>query len=316
MDITLLCDIFENFRKGIWDKFGLDCSKYISSPSLTKDCMLKFSGVKIEHIKDIEIYDFINNSVIGGLCVCSNPYLNNDNNNSTIAYQDVSSLYPAIMRNKMPLKNYKFVELTDFNINKYGKDKDYSCILLCIITTDRVKNDHILKQFPALISKTSIYYDNLSDYQKINLNENYKSPGKLINHLGSDENNYLSFEMHILLLTLGYDIEIKKILEYYHIDFMKNYIDFLYDKKTEYKKIGDKSMMMTYKILMNSLYDSMLTRVENFTDFKIITNQKQADFYTKRSNFNSRVIIKEDLTIVEMNKIKYVYNSPILIIIK
>ena len=27
LDITLLCDIFENFRKGIWDKFGLDCSK-------------------------------------------------------------------------------------------------------------------------------------------------------------------------------------------------------------------------------------------------------------------------------------------------
>ena len=104
LDITLLCDIFENFRKGIWDKFGLDCSKYISSPSLTKDCMLKFSGVKIEHIKDIEIYDFINNSVIWGLCVCSNPYLNNDNGNSTIAYQDVSSLYPAIMRNRISLK--------------------------------------------------------------------------------------------------------------------------------------------------------------------------------------------------------------------
>ena len=135
----------------------------------------------------------------------------------------------------------------------------------------------------------------------------------MINHLGSDENNYLSFEMYKLLLKLGYDIEIKKILEYYHSDFMKNYIDFLYDKKTEYKKIGDKSMMMTYKILMNSLYGSMLTRVENFRDFKIITNSKQADFYTKRSNFNSRVIINEDLTVVEMNKIKCVYNSPILI---
>ena len=180
-------------------------------------------------------------------------------------------------------------------------------------TTDKVKNDHILKQFPALISKTSIYYDNLSDYQKINLNEDYKSSGKLINHLGSDENNYLSFEMYKLLLKLGYDIEIKKILEYYHSNFKKNYIDFLDDKKTEYRKIGDKSMMMTYEILMNSLYGSMLTRVENFRDFKMITNSKQADFYTKRSNFNSRVIINKDLTAAEMNKIKCVYNSPILI---
>ena len=113
------------------------------------------------------MYDFINNTIIWGLCVCSSPYLNNDNNKSTIAYQDVSSLYPAIMRKKMPLRNYKFIELKDFNINKYSENKDYSCILLCHVkTTDKVKNDLILKQFPALISKTNINYDNLSDYQK------------------------------------------------------------------------------------------------------------------------------------------------------
>ena len=86
-----------------------------------------------------------------------------------------------------------------------------------------------------MISKTSIYYDNLSDYQKTNLKENYKSCGELINHLGSDENNYLSFEMYKLLLSLGYDIKIKKILEYSHSDYMKEYIDFLYDKKQNIK---------------------------------------------------------------------------------
>ena len=63
-------------------------------------------------------------------------------------------------------------------------------------------------------------------------------------------------------------------------------------------------MMMTYKILMNSLYGSMLTKVENFRNFKIITNPKQADFYTKRPNFKSRVIVNDDLTIVEMGRVK------------
>ena len=81
------------------------------------------------------------------------------------------------------------------------------------------------------MSKTSINYDNLSNYQKTNLKENYKSSGKLINHLGSNENNYLSFEMYKLLLNLGYDISIKKILEYYHSGYVKEYTDFLYDKK-------------------------------------------------------------------------------------
>ena len=53
----------------------------------------------------------------------------------------------------------------------------------------------------------------------------------MLNHLGSDENNYLLFDMYILLLKLGYDIEIKKMLEYYHSGFMNDYIDLLHDKK-------------------------------------------------------------------------------------
>ena len=166
LDITLLADIFENFRKGIWDKYGLDCSKYIFSPSLSKDCKSKFTKVKIQHIKNIEIYDFINNSLVGGLCVCSKPYLHNDDGNSTLAYQDVSSLYPAIMRNKIPLTKYKFVDVNNFNIKNMEKIRIIR-VLCHIKTTDKIKNDHILKRFPALISKTSVYYDNLSDYQKI-----------------------------------------------------------------------------------------------------------------------------------------------------
>ena len=45
-DITLLADIFNNFRKIIFDNLGLDPVKYISAPSLTKDCALKYSKCK------------------------------------------------------------------------------------------------------------------------------------------------------------------------------------------------------------------------------------------------------------------------------
>ena len=42
-DITLLADIFNNFRKIMSDEFQLDPVKYVSSPSLSKDCALKYS---------------------------------------------------------------------------------------------------------------------------------------------------------------------------------------------------------------------------------------------------------------------------------
>ena len=79
-----------------------------------------------------------------------------------------------------------------------------------VFTTNKVKNNSILKQFPALISKTSVKYDDLSEFQRKNLRENYKSSEKLISHLGYDKNCYLSFKMSEMMISLGYKINVKK----------------------------------------------------------------------------------------------------------
>ena len=47
LDICLQTDIFNLFRNSIWDKIEVDCSKYITSYSLSLDLMLKYTGVKI-----------------------------------------------------------------------------------------------------------------------------------------------------------------------------------------------------------------------------------------------------------------------------
>ena len=139
------------------------------------------------------------------------------------------------MTQNLPIGNYRFVKY--FNRNKY-LDSDYSCLLNCeIYTTDKAKNNSILKEFLGLISKTSIKYDDLSEFQRKNLKENYKSSEKLISHLGYDKNCYISFEMYEMMISLAYKINVKKILEYKHSNFMKPYIDFLFEKNLIIKKI-------------------------------------------------------------------------------
>ena len=215
------------------------------------------------------------------------------------------------MTQKLPIGNYRFIK--DFNRNRY-LDSEYSCLLNCeAYTTDKVKNNSILKQFPALISKTSIKYDDLSEFQRKNLKENYKSSEKLITHLGYDKNNYISFEMYEMMISLGYKIVIKKVLEYKHRNFMKPYIDFLFEKKFYYKKIMISGCQIHIKILANSLFGVMMTRCEKFKDFKIVTKESQVDKQIKKPNFSCRNIINENLTILEMEKISVVYNYPILI---
>ena len=147
--------------------------------SLSLDLLLKYTGVKIELIRDISIFDFVNSSIVGGSCIASQN-ISNDKD-GVISSCDIVSLYPYIMSKKLPISNYKFVKY--FNRDRY-LDSEYSCLLnVEIYTTDKVKNNSILKQYPALISKTSIKYDDLSEFQRKNLKGNYKSSEKLITHL-------------------------------------------------------------------------------------------------------------------------------------
>ena len=158
LNICLQSDIFNVFRNTIWNEFEIDCSKYITSCSLSLDLMLKYAKAKIELFKDILMFDYVDSSIMGGLCIASQNIANNDDNKSTISSCDVCSLYPYIMTQKLPISNYKFV--TKFNKNRYGENKNYSCLYTVeIYTTNKIKNNKILSQFPALISKTKISYD-------------------------------------------------------------------------------------------------------------------------------------------------------------
>ena len=229
LDICLQSDIFNAFRNTIWNKFEIDCSKYITSCSLSLDLMLKYTKAKIELFKDITMFDYVDSSIVGGACIASQNIADNDGGKFVISSCDVCSLYPYVMTQKLPISNYKLIQ--ESNKNRYGQDKNYSCLLnVEIHTTNKVKNNKTLSQFPALISKTNIKYDQLSDFQRKNLKENYKSSEKLITHLGYDKNSYISFEMYEMMKSLGYKINIKKILEYKHDNFMKPYIDILFEK--------------------------------------------------------------------------------------
>ena len=193
------------------------------------------------------MFDYTNDSIKGGLCMASQNISDNANGKSTISSCDACSLYPSIMVQKLPISNYKFV--SKFNKDRYGQDKNYSCLLnVEIYTTKKVRNNKTVFQFPPLISKTNIKYEQLSEFQRKNLKTNYKSSQKLISHLGYDKNTYISFEMYEMMKTLGYKINIKNILEYKHTNFMKPYIDFLFERKTYYKSIKDIGMSDTFKV--------------------------------------------------------------------
>ena len=144
--------------------------------------------------------------------------------------------------------------------------------MLCEVkTTEKIRNDPLFSQCPIIVSKCKITDKNLSEYQlkqikekKQNNNINYNSQTeKLITNLGNDSNTYLNFEIYQMMKKAGYDIVIKKILEFKHKAIFENYIEYLYSKKKEYSLQNKKSMELCFKTLMNSFYGSTLTDKTN-----------------------------------------------------
>ena len=54
-DVLLLADVFEKFISTCLDCYGLYPCHYFSSPGLSRDTMLKMTGIEFELISDIDM---------------------------------------------------------------------------------------------------------------------------------------------------------------------------------------------------------------------------------------------------------------------
>ena len=64
-DVLLLADVFEKFRTMSRHSYGLDPVHYYSLPALSWDAALKFSGVKLDLIVDIDIINSSSAAFVG-----------------------------------------------------------------------------------------------------------------------------------------------------------------------------------------------------------------------------------------------------------
>ena len=64
-DILLLADVFENFRKTCHQYYKLVTCYYFTSPGLSWDAMLKMTGIRLEHMKDVDMFQFIEKGLRG-----------------------------------------------------------------------------------------------------------------------------------------------------------------------------------------------------------------------------------------------------------
>ena len=69
-----MADVFENFRKTCLEYYKLDPCHYFTSPGLSWDAMLKMTDIKLQLMTDIDMFQFIEKGLRGGISYIANRF--------------------------------------------------------------------------------------------------------------------------------------------------------------------------------------------------------------------------------------------------
>ena len=72
--VLLLADVFDEFISMCLEYYPLDHFHYFSSPGLSRDAMLKMTGVKLNLISDSVMYQFTEEGMRGGVSCIAHRY--------------------------------------------------------------------------------------------------------------------------------------------------------------------------------------------------------------------------------------------------
>ncbi|XP_060855499.1 uncharacterized protein LOC132933203 [Metopolophium dirhodum] len=140
-DVTILADVFENFRDICLSTLRIDPAHYMTAPGFAFDCMLKYTKVKLERLKDYNMLLYFEKSIRGGICQSTKRYAKanipniegldyNSNEPITwITYLDCVNLYGKSMLTELPFKDFEWVDDLDIDVTKISEDSEVGYIL-------------------------------------------------------------------------------------------------------------------------------------------------------------------------------------------
>ena len=125
VETLLLADIFENFRNTCMNTYQLDPVHYFTAPGLSFDSLLKYTKIKLDYIKDVDIQLFIEKGIRGGISTIVHRHAKANNKDSIdydeskdlsyISHLDAYNLYGWAMSQSLPTGNFRWLSTTEVN---------------------------------------------------------------------------------------------------------------------------------------------------------------------------------------------------------
>ena len=322
-DILLLVDVFENFRKTCLEYYKLDPCHYFTSPGLSWDAMLKMTDIKLELMTDVDMFQFIEKGMRGGISYIANRYgeANNkymkdyDKNKPSkyIMYLDANNLYGWAMSQYLPTGGFKWMKqnkIDNLDLGKYHEESKKGIILEVDLEYPEKLHD-LHNDYPLAVEKIKVEKSMLSNYCN-KISEKYNiSIGlvqKLIPTLSNKKNYVLHYRNLQLYTSLGLKVsKVHRVLEFNQSPWLKQYIDYNTEKRKNAKNDFEKDF---FKLMNNSVFGKTMENLRKRVDVRLVTDEKKLLKLTSKPTYVSSKIFNENLVAVHKIKETLTLNRP------
>ena len=322
-DILLLADVFENFRKTCLQYYKLDPCHYFTSPGLSWDAMLKMTDIKLELMTDIDMFQFIEKGMRGGTSYIANRYGEANNKymktydekapSKYIMYLDANNLYGWAMSQYLPTGGFKWMtknHIDKIDLAKYTEDSKKGLILEVDLAYPEELHD-LHNDYPLAPEKVKVTKNMLSDYcQKIASKYNISTGlvHKLIPTLSNKEKYVLHYRNLQLYTDLGLKLtKVHRVLEFNQSPWLKEYIDFNTEKRTNAKNAFEKDF---FKLMNNSVFGKTMENIRKRVDVRLVTDENKLLKMAAKPTYVSSKIFNENLVAVHKIKETLTLNRP------
>ena len=322
-DILLLTDVFENFRKTCLEYYKLDPCHYFTSPGLSWDAMLKMTDIKLELMTDVDMFQFIEKGLRGGISYIANRYgkANNkymkdykkDKPSKYIMYLDANNLYGWAMSQYLPTGGFKWLKqnkIDNLDLKKYDKENKKGIILEVDLEYPEKLHD-LHNDYPLAPEKVKVTDNMLSNYCKKIADKYNISTGlvqKLIPTLSKKEKYVLHYRNLQLYIDLGLKLtKIHRVIEFDQSPWLKQYIDYNTEKRKNAKNDFEKDF---FKLMNNSVFGKTMENIRKRVDVRLVTDEKKLLKLTSKPTYVSSKIFNENLVAVHKIKETLTLNRP------
>ena len=337
LDIYLLTDVFEAFRRLALTEDGLDPVHFISLPGLSYVSCFKRSGETIDLLQDIDMIRLFERGIRGGLTFVNKHHVqaripelnNNQDGNEWLVYIDQNNLYGSALCRPLPHSEFSWVaddELKRFadnpqDIVNIDDEADYGYLFevdleypkeLHMETSDfplAPASDYIVSDMFSPFMKS--YYHDLCTARSSGSRLHYEPIRKLLMTQYDKEQYVCHYSILKFYLGMGMKVvRVRSAIRFRQKRFVEPYIRYNSDKRALARNAFSKAF---YKMKNNSFFGKTMEDVRHRIKYLLVTAWSELDRYSTSPLFLDCDVFSEHVVGVHMFKEKVVLNKPVYI---